>query len=102
MFDSVTDFNQRSIRNRIQNPERPTEVKAPDQFAQPYLFNLETDGVVTEAIAPGQMGRIEYRGSWWLAQSYSPLVLPVGAIVRVTSELALPLRVELIYIPFQN
>lgn len=85
-----------------ETPAVPEEVAVPqDEYAQ-HLFDYETDGVVTDAIVPGRIGQIEYRGGWWSAQSHCPFTLPVGSIVRVVSPPAIPLKVELLYIPFDN
>jgi membrane protein implicated in regulation of membrane protease activity len=48
----------------------------------------------TEDIAPGAVGRVEYRGSAWSARNTSNVVLPRGARCRVTRVEGLMLFVE--------
>jgi membrane protein implicated in regulation of membrane protease activity len=52
------------------------------------------EGRVTEAIRPGEYGRVAIDGDNWKAQSHAQEELPVGAQVRVTGRESIIITVE--------
>lgn len=58
------------------------------------VLAIQDGGVVTEAIHPGAIGRVEYRSTWWNAVCLKPVVLPVGTRIRVVNIVNITLVVE--------
>jgi membrane protein implicated in regulation of membrane protease activity len=57
----------------------------------PYL---NQEAVVTQAIPPGESGRVYCRGSLWPAQCVQTINLPPGTRVRVAGRVNITLLVE--------
>jgi membrane protein implicated in regulation of membrane protease activity len=56
--------------------------------------DLEDFGIVTATIQPRQLGRVEYRATWWNAVCPQDIVLLPGTRVRVIKMVNITLVVE--------
>ena len=80
-----------SIRSSLQQffPQRAA-------FVSPSLGFLETEGYVSEAIAPGAVGRIQLQGVSWQARCADTTICPIptGTPVTIVERVGLVLMVR--------
>ena len=76
MFLSVIRFwGPFSANNSIGNNRFVPKVRLTQQF--------DHEAIVTQAIAPHQIGQVRYQASWWRARCELDVTLQEGEIVRV-------------------
>lgn len=66
----------------------------PDFEIAEKVHELGQIAQVCEKLRPGQLGQVEFRGSWWTALCLDNVVLLPGASVRVVDRVELILVVE--------
>ena len=66
------------------------DLKRPQSFEETYIG----EGIVTQVIYPKKLWQIEFRGSFWTAESRYPAVFLPGDFVQVIGLRGINLQIE--------
>lgn len=80
--------------HRSAHPDQPDQIDSAHPPMTHFIWEIEHQAVVTQTIAPGRPGQVQFQGSWWTARCEQPITLLPHQIVYVVARRNLTLLVR--------